>query len=143
MQKLKVVCPHCLQVNALPFKEHYAKALCGQCKNSLLSTKPAEVDETGFNTHLANNDIVVIADFWAPWCGPCKMMTPAFESAAAAFALKARFIKINTQEQQELGARFNIRSIPTLVAFKGNKELQRVSGALSTEQLKEFVSQFI
>ena len=143
MEKLKVVCPHCSKVNAIPYKESYVKANCGYCKDSLLSTKPLSVDESGFNTHVANNDILVIVDFWAPWCGPCLSMAPTFTSIATAFPLKARFIKVDTESNQNLGAKFNIRSIPTLVAFKNNQEVQRVSGALSPEQLKEFVSNLI
>jgi thioredoxin 2 len=143
MQKLKVVCPHCQKVNAIPKKESYSKANCGYCKESLLATEPLEVNESSFNVHVANNDIVVIVDFWAPWCGPCKMMAPTFKSVATDFALKARFLKVNTEQEQQLGARFNIRSIPTLIAFKNNQEIQRVSGALPPEQLKEFVNSFI
>ncbi len=143
MDKRKVVCPHCGQVNAIPVKDHYSKANCGSCKRSLLDTKPIALDASSFERHVANNDIPVIVDFWAPWCGPCKMMAPAFEQAAEAFPLKARFAKVNTEEQQQLAGRFGIRSIPTLIAFKGGREVDRVSGALSADQLKQWVSQFI
>ncbi len=143
MQKRRVVCPHCGQVNAVPVKDHYKKANCGHCKRSLLETKPIELDAASFENHVANNDIPVVVDFWAPWCGPCRMMAPAFEQAAAAFPLKARFAKVNTEEQQQLGARFGIRSIPTIVVFKGGREVDRVSGALSADQLRQWVGQFI
>ena len=143
MDKRKVVCPHCGQVNAVPVKDRYNKANCGQCKQSLLDTTPISLNAVSFENHVANNDIPVIVDFWAPWCGPCKMMAPAFEQAAAAFPLKARFAKVNTEEQQQLAGRFGIRSIPTLIAFKGGREVDRVSGALSADQLKQWVSQFI
>ncbi len=143
MSRLKVVCPHCGGVNAIPLKESYAKALCGQCKGSLLVTDPIAFDSATFDNNIANSDIVVIVDFWAPWCGPCKMMAPAFKEAAAAFALKARFAKVNTEEQQALAARFSIRSIPTIIAFKGNREIDRVSGALSVQQLNEWVRRFL
>jgi thioredoxin 2 len=141
--KIKVVCPHCGAVNAIPLKDHYAKANCGQCKNSLLDTKPVSLDRNAFEHHVANNEIPVIVDFWAPWCGPCQMMGPAFEAAASGFALKARFGKVNTEEQQELSARFGIRSIPTLIAFKNNREVDRVSGALSQQQLAEWVNRLL
>lgn len=143
MDKRKVVCPHCGQVNAVPVKEHYSKAACGQCKASLLETKPLPLDPASFDRHLVNNEIPVIVDFWAPWCGPCKMMGPAFEKAARSFTLTARFAKVDTEAQQGLGARFNIRSIPTLVAFKGGVEVDRVSGAMSEGQLIEWVKRFI
>lgn len=143
MSKMRIVCPHCGQVNAIPIKESYAKANCGQCKSSLLETKPVVLDTAGFDNHVANNDIVVIVDFWAAWCGPCKMMAPVFEEVAKRFPLKARFGKVDTEAQQSVAARFDIRSIPTLIAFKNNREIDRISGALPADQLQQWVRQFI
>lgn len=140
---LKVVCPHCGKVNALPYKEHYAKANCGACKNSLLDTKPITLNPDAFDNQVINSDIPIVVDFWAEWCGPCKMMAPAFEEAARSFPLKARFGKVNTETQQQLAARFNIRSIPTLIIFKDNHEIERISGALNPQQLREWVQRFI
>ncbi len=140
---IKVVCPHCSKVNAIPLKESYAKANCGECKNSLLDTKPINLDEKSFDNQMINSDIPIIVDFWAAWCGPCKMMGPAFEEAATSFALKARFGKVDTEAQQNIAARFGIRSIPTIIAFKDNKEIDRVSGALSVTQLQDWVKRLI
>jgi thioredoxin 2 len=143
MDKIKVVCPHCGQVNAIPFKESYNRANCGSCKGSLLDSKPIQLESSNFDHHLVNSDIPVVVDFWAPWCGPCRMMAPAFEEAARGFALKARFAKLNTEEHQEPSARFGIRSIPTMIIFKNGKEIDRVSGALSADQIRQWVGRFI
>ena len=140
---MRVVCPHCLSVNNIPQKESYSKANCGKCKKSLLETKPIELTDNNFDEVIVNSDIPVIIDFWAPWCGPCKMMGPNFEKSAAKFPLKTLFTKVNTENEQNLGARFGIRSIPTLVIFKGGKEVHRVSGALDEASLSKLVSEFI
>ncbi|MGZ5207500.1 MAG: thioredoxin TrxC [Sulfuricurvum sp.] len=130
MNKINVVCPHCGGVNAIPIKDSYAKATCGHCKSSLLDTKPLSVDTASFDRLMLNDERLIIADFWAPWCGPCKSMAPSFEEAARSFPLKAQFIKINTEEVQQLGSRFSIRSIPTVIAFKNNRIVDQFSGAL-------------
>lgn len=139
---MRVVCPHCLSVNNIPQKDSYTKANCGKCKKSLLDTKPMELNNTNFDEVVVNSDIPVIVDFWAPWCGPCKMMAPNFERAATKFPLKTLFAKVNTEEEQNLGARFGIRSIPTLIIFKDGKEVHRASGALDENSLTQLVSQF-
>lgn len=140
---MRVICPSCLSVNNIPQKESYKKANCGKCKSSLLDTKPLELTNINFDEVLVNSDIPVIIDFWAPWCGPCKMMGPNFEKSATKFPLKMLFTKVNTENEQELGARFGIRSIPTLMIFKDGKEVHRVSGALDEVSLNNLVSQFI
>ena len=139
---MKVVCPHCLAVNNVPKKDSYKKANCGKCKGSLLDTKPMELNERNFDEVVANSDIPVIVDFWAPWCGPCKMMAPNFERAAEGFSLKARFAKVNTENEQNLGARFGIRSIPTIIVFKDGREVDRVSGALDVNALSSLASRY-
>jgi len=137
---MRIVCPHCLAVNNVPKKDSYKKANCGKCKQSLLDTKPMELTDKNFDEVVANSDIPVIVDFWAPWCGPCKMMAPTFERVATEFPLKALFAKVNTENEQGLGGRFNIRSIPTTIIFKDGKEVERVSGALDINSLTSLVS---
>ncbi len=140
---MRVVCPHCKSVNNIPQKESYKKANCGKCKKSLLETKPIELTEANFDEVIVNSDIPIIVDFWAPWCGPCKMMGPNFEKSATKFPLKVLYAKVNTENEQQIGARFGIRSIPTLIVFKDSKEVHRVSGALDENSLNKLVSQFI
>jgi len=140
---MRVVCPHCLSVNNIPQKDSYKKANCGKCKNSLLDTKPIELTTSNFDEVVVNSDIPVIVDFWAPWCGPCKMMGPNFLKAATKFPIKTLFTKVNTEDEQQLGARFGIRSIPTLIIFKQGKEVHRVSGALDETALINLVNQYL
>ena len=140
---MRVVCPSCLSINNIPVKESYTKANCGKCKNSLLNTTPLELTQNTFDEVVVNSDLPVVVDFWAPWCGPCKMMGPNFEKSAKNFPLKVLYSKVNTESEQTLGARFGIRSIPTLIIFKNGKEVHRVSGALDEISLNKLVSQFI
>ena len=141
MEKINIVCPHCFKINAIPKKDSYAKANCGSCKNSLLDTNPVELDESNFDHVIVNSDIPVIVDFWAPWCGPCKMMAPIFNDVAKKYPLKALFVKVNTEVLPNMGARFGIRSIPTLVVYKNGVEKKRVSGALDPLRLSNLVNE--
>ncbi|MFA5216038.1 thioredoxin TrxC [Sulfuricurvum sp.] len=143
MTKINVVCPHCGGVNAIPVKESYVKAACGHCKASLLDTKPLSVNAESFDRLVLNDERLIIVDFWAPWCGPCRSMAPSFEEAARNFPLKAQFVKINTEEQQQLGARFGIRSIPTVIAFRNNRIVDQFSGALPTPQIIAWVKKHL
>ena len=103
---------------------------CGSCHQPLFTGAPLALDEAGFDRHIARSQIPVLVDFWAPWCGPCRMMAPAFEQAAAQLEPRMRLVKVNTEEAQALAARFNIRSIPTLALFRDGKEVARQPGAM-------------
>jgi thioredoxin 2 len=127
---LHIVCPHCDGVNRLPADKLGGHPACGKCKQPLFTAHPAELGSNNFAQHISRNDIPVLVDFWAPWCGPCRMMAPAFVQAAKQLEPQMRLAKLNTEEAQEIGARYNIRSIPTLALFSGGKEIARQAGAM-------------
>lgn len=139
-ESLHLVCPHCLAVNRLPATRLSQGPKCGQCHLALFDGHPLILSSKSFETHLARNDIPLLVDFWADWCGPCKMMAPAFAQAAQLLEPRIRLGKIDTEAEQALSARFNIRSIPTLILFKGGRELARQSGALSAQDIVRWVN---
>jgi len=127
---LHIVCPHCDAVNRIPADKMKAQPGCGKCKKTLFDAHPVELKTNNFEKHIARNDVAVRVDFWAPWCGPGRSMAPAFVQPAAKLEPGMRLAKLNTEEAQELGARYNIRSIPTLALFKNGREVARQAGAM-------------
>ncbi len=136
---LHVVCPRCHAVNRLPAQRLAEGGTCGRCKTALFPGQPVELDEAGFERHVGRSDIPLVVDFWAPWCGPCKMMAPAFAQAARMLEPRYRLAKVNTDEAQALAARFGIRSIPTLALFRGGREVARQAGAMDTTGIVRWV----
>ncbi len=142
-ESLQLVCPQCAAVNRLPAIKLDARPQCGHCHRPLFEGKPLELDEAGLAKHLQRGDIPLLVDFWAPWCGPCRMMAPAFEAAAGRLEPAVRLIKVDTEQAQGLAGRYGIRSIPTLVLFRGGRELARVSGALDLQGLVRWTHQHL
>lgn len=130
MSSTQLVCTHCNRVNRLPADRLGDQPRCGNCHEPLFSAQPAEVTAAAFERQVNNSDIPVLVDCWAPWCGPCLAMAPAFEEAAARLEPAVRLLKLNTEEEQTIGARYDIRSIPTMLLFHRGKEIARQSGAM-------------
>lgn len=127
---LHLVCPHCQAVNRIAADKLGHQPDCGACHQPLFTGQPLALDAAGFDRQLTRSQIPLLVDFWAPWCGPCRMMAPAFEQAAQLLEPQLRLIKVNTEDEQALAARYQIRSIPTLALFANGREVARQAGAL-------------
>ena len=137
---LHLVCPTCNATNRVPRDKLRAELNCGQCHAALLSAHPDTLTEAAFRAQLAKSDLPLVVDFWAPWCGPCRMMAPVFEKVSQDMRGRARFVKINTEDEQSLAATYNIRSIPTLAVFADGREIARQAGAMSAVDLARWIS---
>lgn len=132
---LHIVCPHCHTTNRVKRADLAKAPTCGSCHQPLFTGHPSGLDEAAFERHISRSQIPVLVDFWAPWCGPCVQMAPAYEQAAAQLEPDIRVAKVNTEEAQGLAARFDIRSIPTLALFVGGREVARQPGAMGAADI--------
>ena len=130
-----IVCPACMAVNRIPLARLGDGPKCGKCHEDLFMAHPVELTGASFDKTISRNDIPVLVDFWAPWCGPCKMMAPAFEAAAQQLEPRVRLAKLNTENEQVIAGRFGIQSIPTLALFRNGREIARQPGAMGTSDI--------
>ena len=138
-ESLHIVCPHCETTNRIPSARLKEGARCGQCHEPLFDGQAIELSTDNFHKYVSRNDIPVLVDFWAPWCGPCQMMAPQYAQAAQSLEPHVRLAKVNTEAQPGLASQFGIRSIPTLALFKGGREVARQAGAMSKPDIIRWV----
>ena len=138
-----VACPSCNGLNRVPDARLAEAPKCGKCGAALFAAHPLALDVAGFHAHVERAELPVLVDFWAPWCGPCRMMAPQFEAAAMQLEPAMRLAKVDTEAQPALGSRFGIRSIPTLVLFRQGRELARQAGAMGAADIVRWTRQYL
>lgn len=140
---IKLACPHCAAMNRVEQARLGDGAKCGKCKQGLFSGKPVDLTAGNYDALVNRSELPVVVDFWAGWCGPCKMMAPVFAQVAGELEPRMRFAKLDTEAEQALAGRFGIRSIPTLIVFREGREVARQAGALQGSQLKQWLTPYL
>ena len=138
---IHIICPACQAKNRIPAAKLAAGPACGACKASLFPGAPFELDEARLNKHLKNDEVPLLVDFWAPWCGPCRTMAPMFADASRQMSPAVRFAKLDTEQHQGVGARFQIRGIPLIILFDKGREVARQTGVMNAGQIVSWVRQ--